>query len=231
MVADHVSQVHVLEQVELGHLAARDLVYEHPVEFGEDRDVGEQLVRGPFAFAAPGRHPRTERSQSRGCFLEPAGQLLAVVVEHLVQELLDVGAGEGGALDLHRLTNLSENQAMCYSDAARVPLPPISGAAADQGDLVLTSSDGTRVAAYFARAEKPSGAGMVVMPDVRGLHQFYQELAQRFAEAVIDSVAIDYFGRTAGIGDRREAFEYIPPVGQTTQENNASDRAAASPKP
>jgi carboxymethylenebutenolidase len=116
---------------------------------------------------------------------------------------------------------------MCYSDAARVPLPPISGAAADQGDLVLTAADGTKFAAYFARAEEPTGAGMVVMPDVRGLHQFYKELAQRFAEAGIDAVAIDYFGRTAGIGDRSEAFEYMPHVEQTTQENIANDVAAA----
>jgi carboxymethylenebutenolidase len=116
---------------------------------------------------------------------------------------------------------------MCYSDDARVPLPPISGAAADQGDLVLTSSDGTKFAAYFARAEKPTGAGMVVMPDVRGLHQFYKELAQRFAEAGIDAVAIDYFGRTAGMGDRSDSFEYMPHVEKTTQENIAMDVAAA----
>jgi carboxymethylenebutenolidase len=116
---------------------------------------------------------------------------------------------------------------MCYSDDARVPLPPISGAAADQGDLVLTSSDGTKFAAYFARAEKPTGAGMVVMPDVRGLHQFYKELAQRFAEAGIDAVAIDYFGRTAGLGDRSESFEYMPHVEKTTQENIAMDVAKA----
>ena len=116
---------------------------------------------------------------------------------------------------------------MCYSDSARVPLPPVSGAASDQGDLVLTSADGTKFAAYFARAGKPTGAGMVVMPDVRGLHQFYKELAQRFAEAGIDAVAIDYFGRTAGMGDRSEAFEYMPHVEQTTQENIANDVAAA----
>ena len=118
---------------------------------------------------------------------------------------------------------------MCYSDDARVPLPPvplISGAAADQGDLVLTSSDGTKFGAYFARAEKPTGAGMVVMPDVRGLHRFYKELAQRFAEAGIDAVAIDYFGRTAGIGDRDEGFEFMPHVEKTTQENIAKDVAA-----
>ena len=116
---------------------------------------------------------------------------------------------------------------MCYSDDARVPLPPISGAAADQGDLVLMSSDGTKFAAYFARAEKPTGAGMVVMPDVRGLHQFYKELAQRFAEAGIDAVAIDYFGRTAGMGDRSDTFEYMPHVEKTTQEYIAMDVAAA----
>ena len=115
---------------------------------------------------------------------------------------------------------------MCYSDDARPPLPPIVGAAADQGDLVLTSSDGTKFGAYFARAEKPTGAGTVVMPDVRGLHSFYKELAQRFAEAGIDAVAIDYFGRTAGIGDRSESFEYMPHVEKTTQEDIAKDVAA-----
>jgi carboxymethylenebutenolidase len=116
---------------------------------------------------------------------------------------------------------------MCYSDDARVPLPPISGGAADQGDFELTSSDGTKFAAYFARASKPTGAGMVVMPDVRGLHHFYKELAQRFAEAGIDAVAIDYFGRTAGMGERGEDFEYRPHVEKTTPENIRDDVAAA----
>ncbi len=116
---------------------------------------------------------------------------------------------------------------MCYGDDARPPLPPIGGAASDHGDLTLTSADGTRFAAYFARAAQPSGAGMVVMPDVRGLHQFYKELAQRFAEAGIDAVAIDYFARTAPDGDRGEQFEYGPHVEQTTQENIAADAGAA----
>jgi len=119
---------------------------------------------------------------------------------------------------------------MCYSDDARVPLPPvrlISGAAADQGDTVLVASDGNKFAAHFARAGKPSGAGMVVMPDVRGLHHFYKELAERFAEAGIDAVAIDYFGRTAGIGDRDESFDYKPHVENTTPEGIAADVSAA----
>ncbi|HET7467139.1 MAG TPA: dienelactone hydrolase family protein [Candidatus Dormibacteraeota bacterium] len=116
---------------------------------------------------------------------------------------------------------------MCYTDEARPPLPPISGAAADQGDFELTASDGNKLMAHFARAEKPGGAGMVVLPDVRGLHQFYKELAQRFAEAGVDAVAIDYFGRTAGAGDRSDSFEYMPHVQQTTPEGVARDTAAA----
>ncbi|MHB8613671.1 MAG: dienelactone hydrolase family protein [Candidatus Dormibacteraceae bacterium] len=120
-----------------------------------------------------------------------------------------------------------DNRVMCYSDDARVPLPPVSGAASNQGDLVLTASDGTTFGAYCARAGKPMGAGMVVMPDVRGLHQFYKELAQRFAEAGIDTVAIDYFGRTAGIGERDESFDYKPHVEQTTQDGIAADVSAA----
>ncbi|HEY8854747.1 MAG TPA: dienelactone hydrolase family protein [Candidatus Dormibacteraeota bacterium] len=116
---------------------------------------------------------------------------------------------------------------MCYPDDARPPLPPIGGAASDQGDMVLTAADGNKFAAYFARAAAPTGAGMVVMPDVRGLHQFYKELAQRFAEAGIDAVAIDYFGRTAGIGDRGEGFEFMPHVEKTTPEGISADVAAA----
>jgi len=116
---------------------------------------------------------------------------------------------------------------MCYDDEARPPLPPVGGAAADQGELSLTSTDGTEFAAYYARAGEPSGVGMIVMPDVRGLHQFFKELAQRFAEAGIDSVAIDYFARTAETADRSDAFEYMPHVRQTTAEGIASDVAAA----
>ena len=116
---------------------------------------------------------------------------------------------------------------MCYGDDARPPLPPISGAAADAGEIELTADDGNRFGAYFARAGEPTGAGMVILPDVRGLHNFYKELARRFAEAGVDSVAIDYFGRTAGIGERPEDFEWQPHVEKTAPETIAQDVAAA----
>jgi carboxymethylenebutenolidase len=116
---------------------------------------------------------------------------------------------------------------MCYSDDARPPLPPVGGAASDQGDFDLTAADGNRFMAYFAHAAEPTGAGMVILPDVRGLHDFYKELAQRFAEAGIDAVAIDYFGRTAGHGPRSESFEYRPYIEKTTPSEINADTAAA----
>ena len=117
---------------------------------------------------------------------------------------------------------------MCYSDDARPPLPPIRGGSTDFGDLTLAAADGNRFMAYAARAAQPTGAGMVILPDVRGLHTFYKELARRFAEAGINAVAIDYFGRTAGAGIRDEGFEFRPHVEKTTPEGIAADASAAA---
>ena len=51
----------------------------------------------------------------------------------------------------------------------------------------------------------------MILPDVRGLHPYYEELALRFAEHGIDALAIDYFGRTAGLGPRDPDFDYAAP--------------------
>jgi carboxymethylenebutenolidase len=116
---------------------------------------------------------------------------------------------------------------MCFDPEARPPIPPIVGGAAEAGDCVLTSTDGTRFAAYAARAATPSGAGMVVLPDVRGLHAYYKELALRFAEAGIDAVAIDYFARSAESPDRGESFDFLAHVPRTTPPTLQADIAAA----
>jgi carboxymethylenebutenolidase len=115
---------------------------------------------------------------------------------------------------------------MCYSNQARPPLPPITGGSTDDHDLVLTAKDGNRFGAYVARAEKPTGAGIVVMPDVRGLHPFYKELATQFAGNGIDAVVMDYFGRTAGIGERSDDFDYKAHIPQTKRETVAADCAS-----
>src|SRR3954464_11946630 len=118
---------------------------------------------------------------------------------------------------------------MCFPfDAVPPEIPAghrvVAGGAAGEA-LTLTSADGTRFSAYLARAEGP--AGVVVLPDVRGLFRFYEQLAERFADAGHSAIAFDYFGRTAGLGPRGEDFEYMPHVQQTTPPTVAQDVAAA----
>ncbi|MEO8251975.1 MAG: dienelactone hydrolase family protein [Chloroflexota bacterium] len=117
---------------------------------------------------------------------------------------------------------------MCYDNDARPPLPPMRGAALDAGELTLTAADGSRTSAYAARAASPSGAGIVVLPDVRGLHPFFEELALRFAEARADAIAIDYFSRTAGTGRRGAEFDHNAHVPLTRADTLNADVAAAA---
>jgi len=104
--------------------------------------------------------------------------------------------------------------AMCFDHDSRPPVPPIAGAAVDGRTIELVSEDGTPFMAFEARATSPSGAAIVVLPDVRGLHRYYEELCLRFAEAGIDALAIDYFGRTATSPERGADFDYQPHVGE-----------------
>ncbi|GCE16277.1 dienelactone hydrolase family protein [Dictyobacter kobayashii] len=116
---------------------------------------------------------------------------------------------------------------MCYDDNARPPVPPVEGGSAHGEDIVLTAADGNRFAAYVAYPDKPLGAQVVIYPDVRGLHQFYKELALRFAETGIQAIAIDYFGRTAGLTSRDDSFEFWPHVQQLQLASFFSDVKAA----
>src|SRR5262245_4606429 len=116
---------------------------------------------------------------------------------------------------------------MCFDADSLPPIPVLAGAAVDHEDLVLQSGDGTRFAAFAALPDEPAGTGVVVLPDVRGLYRFYEELALRFAERGRAAVAIDYFGRTAGVEKRGDDFEYRPHVEQLTGEGVQTDVAAA----
>jgi len=116
---------------------------------------------------------------------------------------------------------------MCHDEDSLPPIPPISGAAVSHDDLVLEAADGNRFAAFAAIPGEPDGVGIVVLPDVRGLYRFYEELALRFAEHDHTTVALDYFGRTAGISKRGADFEYMPHVEQTTPTGVQADARAA----
>jgi carboxymethylenebutenolidase len=116
---------------------------------------------------------------------------------------------------------------VCFDYDSAPPIPIISGGAVSHEDLVLEARDGARFAAFAAVPDEAPRAGVVVLPDVRGLYRFYEELALRFAERGMAAVAIDYFGRTAGVGKRDEGFEYRQHVDQTTPEGVQADVAAA----
>jgi carboxymethylenebutenolidase len=116
---------------------------------------------------------------------------------------------------------------MCFEPDSLPPIPVLTGAAVSHRDLELEAADGNRFAAFAAEPDEPSGAAVVILPDVRGLYRFYEELALRFAERGVAAVAIDYFGRTAGVAKRGDDFEYRPHVEQTTREGVQADTRAA----
>src|SRR2546430_2171046 len=119
---------------------------------------------------------------------------------------------------------------MCYPPGAWPPaipedlLPPMSGGALGE-DAILKSADGAKFRAYLAKAA--GDAAVLIAPDVRGLHPFYEELAERFASAGIDALAFDYFGRTAGAERRAEDFDARTHVQQTTPKGVFADITAS----
>lgn len=117
---------------------------------------------------------------------------------------------------------------MCFDLDSRPPIAPIAGAAVDGARTLLHSADGASFAAFSAQPTAPSGAAMLILPDVRGLHAFYEELALRFAEAGVVALVIDYFGRTAGTDPRGEGFEYMPHVNRVEYQTVLEDMRAGA---
>jgi carboxymethylenebutenolidase len=118
---------------------------------------------------------------------------------------------------------------MCFELDSVPPVPALTGGAPVRSeDLTLDAADGTRFAAFAALPDESTGVGIVVLPDVRGLYRFYEELALRFAERGYAAVAFDYFGRTAGVSKRDEEFPYMEHVAQTTPAGIQQDTRAAA---
>ena len=115
---------------------------------------------------------------------------------------------------------------MCFDADSHPPIEPVAGAATDHHRTTLTASDGNEFAIYEAFAGDGGATGVVILPDVRGLHAFYRELALRFAENGIDAVAIDWFGRTAGLGLRREGFDHASHIAEVQWPGVSADIAA-----
>ena len=119
---------------------------------------------------------------------------------------------------------------MCHDHDSRPPAPPRTGDVRERGVLTLTAADGNEFSAAFAAPAEVPRVGVVILPDVRGLHPYYVALAERFAETGAAAVAIDYFGRTAGTADggvRGEDFVFRPHVEALAPEDVDTDLAAA----
>jgi len=108
---------------------------------------------------------------------------------------------------------------MCFDPNSAPPIytQPRTPAAGQR--LVLTSFDGAAFSAFLAKPENPSGTGVLVLPDNRGLYTFYEQLALRIAEQGQMALAIDYFGRTAGTADRDASFPFMQHMMQLQRES------------
>jgi Rieske 2Fe-2S family protein len=116
---------------------------------------------------------------------------------------------------------------MCHPPGGRAPAPPARAEIAEHGPVGLVSADGSPVPAYRALPARPGRGRVVLLPDVRGLHSFYRDLACRFAEAGFSTLAIDLYGRTAGHADRDADFPWRDHVGRVLPEQVDADVQAA----
>lgn len=115
---------------------------------------------------------------------------------------------------------------MCFSPSALPPRAPRGGQRGESRRLTLVTEDGVRVAARLATA-RGTAPGVVVLPDVRGLHPYYELLAEELADAGVNALAIDFYGRTAGAEYRDEHFDHAPHRAAVTDAGLKSDVRAA----
>jgi len=78
-------------------------------------------------------------------------------------------------------------------------------------------------AAFLATPEESTRTGVVILPDIRGLHPFYEQLAVRVAEQGHSALAIDYFGRTAGTAPRDESFQHMEHILRVSRQTIDAD--------
>jgi carboxymethylenebutenolidase len=116
---------------------------------------------------------------------------------------------------------------MCFDSQARPPAPPRRDHHATSRRVIITSSDDTRVAATLATTDATVEVGMVVLPDVRGLHHYYELLASEVAATGMHAIAIDPYARSAGSAYREDDFDYAPHRAAATDAGLRTDVQAA----
>src|SRR3954464_15484880 len=114
---------------------------------------------------------------------------------------------------------------MCFETTDRPPQPPRTGHL--DGSERLTLHSDVDFAATHARTTAENAPGVVILPDIRGLHPYYEALAEAFADAGVHALAIDLYARTAGAEHRDDDFEWQPHRAATRDATVALDVRAA----
>jgi carboxymethylenebutenolidase len=118
---------------------------------------------------------------------------------------------------------------VCFDTNALPPDPARTGMLETSERTTMVADDGNRFAATVARTRDAASAAVVIIPDVRGLHPYYERLAEHLADAGVHAVAIDPYGRTAGAEHRNDEFDHAPHRAATQDEGIRADvRAAAA---
>ena len=97
---------------------------------------------------------------------------------------------------------------MCFDTDALPPDPARTGMLAGSERTTLDAADDNRFAVTIARTKEDPAPGIVIIPDVRGLHAYYERLAEHVADAGIHAIALDPYGRTAGAEHREDGFDH-----------------------
>jgi carboxymethylenebutenolidase len=117
---------------------------------------------------------------------------------------------------------------MCFDTDALPPDPARTGMGSASERSSLVADDGNRFATTAARTRTGGAAGVVILPDVRGLHRYYERLAEHMADAGVHALAIDPYGRTAGAQHRGDDFDYASHRQAVRDEGIRADVRAAA---
>lgn len=117
---------------------------------------------------------------------------------------------------------------MCHDANSAPPIFSEPRTAVHSRRQILTSPGQDQFAAFLAMPEKSTGTGVVILPDIRGLHPFYEQLALRVAEQGHNALAIDYFGRTAGTAPRDASFHHMEHILRVSRQTIDADILTAA---
>jgi carboxymethylenebutenolidase len=124
---------------------------------------------------------------------------------------------------------------MCHDVESRPPTPPGGPLGESVGEhLTVSSADGNHYRAYRAAPAGGSAAtpgSVLLLPDIRGLHPYYERLADLLAGLGRTALVMDYYGRTAGAGPRTgfDGADHLPMLQHRHVEADAAAAVAALP--